>query len=332
MDVYPPNGPNRPSNSDERSGESTLRHGVPLLALAGLLVTLATLDGQTGRTAYGQELERDFLDEPVASARSSETLLDWAVGPSDWESPAVERDRMVTDRPHVSEATSTVGLGRIQLETGYTYFSDREGGTTRTMHSFPEPLLRWGVLAEWFELRLGYNYLSEIERPAGGGRVSRAGSDDMLLAAKVALAKQRGVLPDLTIFPQFRLPTGSPGVTANRVLPGVNIAYSWAITELLEIECNTVFNMKVDDAGHDYLETLQTLNIEYDLSERWLGFTEFLAFMPASSIAAVPEYYFHYGIQRFITPNLQFDIHSAVGLNRSADNLAFTGVGLSWRY
>ncbi|HND53359.1 MAG TPA: hypothetical protein PLV92_13205, partial [Pirellulaceae bacterium] len=99
MDVCHPNGPNRPNKSDERTGTPSLRHGARMLALAGLLVTLAALDEPAGRTAYGQEFERDFLSEPAAAGRSSETLLDWAVGPSDWESPAVEHDRMVTDRP-----------------------------------------------------------------------------------------------------------------------------------------------------------------------------------------------------------------------------------------
>ena len=33
-------------------------------------------------------------------------------------------DRIVTDRPHLAEAASTVGLGRVQVENGYTFYVD----------------------------------------------------------------------------------------------------------------------------------------------------------------------------------------------------------------
>jgi hypothetical protein len=261
-----------------------------------------------------------------------ESLFEWTVGDPNWISPAVERDRIVTDRPHISEATSLVGLGHIQLETGYSFFSDGAGGTQSQTHSFPEPLLRWGILAEWFELRLGYNYLIETQNPAIGPKTRQAGSEDMLLAAKLALAKQRGWLPDLTVFPQTRLPTGAEVFSADQVLPGVNIAYSWAVNRIVELECNTVFNKKRDDQGHYYVETLQTANVEYDLGDRWMAFTEYLAFMPSSSLSARFEHYFHIGVHYFVTPNFQIDLHSAVGLNEAADNLAFTGIGLSWKH
>ncbi len=259
----------------------------------------------------------------------AESLFSWRESP--WESPAVERDRLVTDRPHLCEATSLVGLGRVQLETGYSFFNDDDGGNRSQTHSFPEPLLRWGIFAEWFELRLGYNYLSQAEKPAVGPTARVSGSDDFLVAAKVALFKQHGWLPDFTVFPQLKVPTGSPGITAGEPLPGVNLAYSWAVTEVIEIECNTVLNRRRDDASDFYLEVFQAVNFEYDLGDRWLLFTEYAAFVPSGSDIAPFQHYFHYGAQYFITPNVQVDVHSAVGLNRAADNLAFTGIGLSFR-
>src|SRR4029078_8191702 len=95
-------------------------------------------------------------EEPEQSKRK--TLLTW-----NFEKPEKEDepkdDRIVTDRPHFSEASSLVGLGTVQLETGYSYFPDVSGGTVVQTHSFPEPLLRAGIFAEWFEFRLAYNYL-----------------------------------------------------------------------------------------------------------------------------------------------------------------------------
>lgn len=265
--------------------------------------------------------------------QAQDALFDWRVGDPNWQSPAKESDRLITDRPHVSEATATVGKDRIQLETGYTFFLDRNAGIETTRHSWPEPLLRWGLFADWFELRLGTNYLQETQSTLL--RRSRlSGMDDMLVASKIALVKQRGLLPDFTIFPQLRIPTGDRDWTGDKTLPGVNFAYSWAVTPLIEIECNTVFNRKrADDGVNIYTEQLQTINVEYDLSERWLGFTEFLFYQPwANDPIVAPTNYFHTGLQYFITPDLQFDIHSAVGLNRAAENLAFTGCGLCVRW
>lgn len=284
-----------------------------------ILFTILTCDV----TAFAQDWEEVKQERP-------DTLFEWRIGNTEWESPAVEYDRLVSDRPHVSEATHLVGLGRAQLETGYTYFRNG-GGTVSQVHSFPEPLLRIGMFAEWFELRLGYNYLAQYDRTGGGPLVRTSGSEDMLLAAKVAFAKQRGILPDLTIFPQLRIPTGSPAITAGECLPGVNIAYSWAVTRLIELECNSVFNRRIDDTGNFYVEYLQTANVEYDLGEKWMGFTEYLLFCPIAAVDAQHQHYFHAGIQYFVTPDFQIDLHSAVGLNTAATDLAFTGIGFCFR-
>src|SRR5689334_14418556 len=52
--------------------------------------------------------------------RGPKTLMHWAgAAPSEHEGAS---DRLITDRPHFAEAASLVGLGRVQIETGYTYF------------------------------------------------------------------------------------------------------------------------------------------------------------------------------------------------------------------
>lgn len=285
------------------------------LATAILSLTLAAV-------GYAQE---DETSEKV------EALLQWQIGDPNWESPAVEYDRLVSDRPHISEATALVGVGRAQLETGYSYFLDKQSGTTTETHSFPEPLLRVGMLADWFELRLGYNYIAQYDRTAGGPRIGTSGSDDMYLGAKVALAKQVGILPDLTLIPQMRIPTGSRSITNGQVMPGLNVAYSWAVNSFIELECNSVFNRRLDGTGHYSAEYLQTANLEYDLGERLMGFTEYLVFTPISSTDAAHQHYFHGGIQYFVTPDFQIDLHSAVGLNSAATDLAFSGIGFCFR-
>jgi hypothetical protein len=135
-----------------------------------------------------------FGDELVLSdlsPRGPKTLLKWNLAEqSDRTEQTQEEDRIVTDRPHFSEASSLVGLGVTQIETGYSFFLDKQDGVTTRTHSFPEPLLRAGILAEWFEFRLGYNYLAQSISSPTAGNSTLSGSDDLYLAAKLALVEQ----------------------------------------------------------------------------------------------------------------------------------------------
>ncbi len=240
-------------------------------------------------------------------------------------------DRIVTDRPHLAEAASTVGLGRVQVETGYTFFVDGSEGTTTELHSYPETLVRAGLFQEWFEFRVQYNAFSEaVAGPAG--RSFLQGSDDLYLGAKVALAAQAGILPELTIFPQMRVPTGSPAYTADEVLPGMNFVYAWRVGERMEIEVNTNVNRRRNpDAAGFYTEYLQTFNFEYDLGPRVMLFNEFVVFAQVGGVGVPQQAYSHGGLHWFLRPNLQVDVHAAVGLNEAAADF-FGGSGLSWRW
>jgi hypothetical protein len=268
------------------------------------------------------------------AARGPRKLLEWSGHPDDDASAGEEGlygDRIVTDRPHIAEAASTVGLGRVQVETGYTYYSDTAGGTRVQTQSFPEPLFRIGLFREWFEFRVQYNYLHEQTDTATTRSVVQ-GSDDLYLGAKLGLVEQSGLLPELTIFPQMRVPTGSPGFNAEEVLPGMNFVYAWRVGERLEIECNTNVNKRRDpNLGGFYTEYLQTFNFEYDLIEQIMLFNEFVIFSPVGSQAVPGQAYSHAGLHYFVLPNLQIDVHAAVGLNEAADDF-FGGSGVSARW
>ncbi len=262
---------------------------------------------------------------------SPKTLFRWSLA-SDHHDEAEHEDRIVTDRPHVAEASSLVGLGVVQIETGYTYFRDTDRGIVTQTHSFPEPLLRAGVFAEWFEFRLAYNYLVEQTSTIGGPSTRFSGSDDFYVGAKLALTEQAGWLPEIALFPQARVPSGSSAFTNSQVLPGFNLAYSWKVNDWLEIEANTLLNRRRDDADHFYTEFSQVVNLEYELTKRVGAFTEWIVFAPCGALTAQTQHYFHGGFVYFVNNNIQLDIHSGVGLNRAASNLAFTGVGFSIRF
>ena len=103
----------------------------------------------------------------AADARRSKSLLEWMFGRNrhinEKEEPE-EEERLDPDRPHLPEASTTVGKGRIVLESGYTF---TQKGSSFSSHAYPEALLRIGLFADWFEFRIGQNFLSQEHTLAG---------------------------------------------------------------------------------------------------------------------------------------------------------------------
>ena len=79
-----------------------------------------------------------------------------------------EEEGLDPDRPHLPEASTTVGKGRIVLEFGYT-FTGKD--STFSSHAYPEALLRIGMFADWLEFRVGQNFLSQAHTLMEFGRV-----------------------------------------------------------------------------------------------------------------------------------------------------------------
>jgi hypothetical protein len=278
--------------------------------------------------AQGESTAFDRVDQSLPGQRS--TLFSWGE-----ESPSTtdEVTPIVTDRPHLSEASSLVGLGVWQIESGYTYFVNDSGSDRTLTSSFPETLLRAGLFVPWFEFRLGSNFIGQRIWGPDGKADSNGGFDDLYLGAKLAFFEQKGWLPEVAIFPQTRVPVGQRELTDNAWLPGFNLAYSWVITDWLELECNTQLNRRREETGGFYAEIIQTANIEYQLTKKLGAFTEWFGALPdgADDSSTGPIHYFHAGLAYLITFNIQFDVHAAAGLNEHSEDF-FVGSGLSARF
>lgn len=244
-------------------------------------------------------------------------------------------DRLTSDRPDFTEASSTVGLGRVQLEAGYTYSRDRANGVTRQAHSYPEALLRIGLFAEWFELRLGQNWANEKSRgPTAGDRSSANGAEDLYLGVKLGLSEQSGCLPEMALILQATVPTGADVFSTRQVMPGFNFLFSWEVIEdCLSLGGSFQMNRARDDSDHFFLEVAQSLTVGYTLAENLTAYTEWFAFYPSSAVdpGAKPQYYLNGGFQYYFTDNFAADIRAGVGLNRHADDF-FAGTGFVVRY
>ena len=263
-------------------------------------------------------------DEPA-------TLFEWS-GCCEEEDDGDEPDTIETDRPDFTEASTTVGRGRVQFEMGYTFTEDNDGVTRTSNHSYPELLIRIGLFREWFELRIANNMAGET-LATGGISDSDGGMEDMYLGCKIALSPQCGWLPEMALMLQMTVPTGADDFTDDEVLPGLNWLYGWDVTEHISCGGSTQGNRARDDGGHFYTEFAQSMTIGYGLTDRLGAYTEWSAFFPHSALApdTKPQHYFDGGFTYLVTDNFQLDIRGGVGLNDAADDY-FVGSGLSVRF
>jgi hypothetical protein len=253
------------------------------------------------------------------------TLLQWSYGTSFTGGPDLN-EPLVTDRPDFTEASSTVGRGVLQMESGYTYIFDKDAASQTISHSYPEVLLRYGVFAEWLELRIAQNVASEDD-----GIVRNAGAEDLYLGFKIGLTPQEEIFPEMAVVPQMTVPTGEGAFTADEVLPGVNWLYGWDVTDFIATGGSTQFNRTLDEVtAAAYTEWAQSWTVNYSLAERLGGYTEWFALFPHSADTARPEHYFDGGFTYLISNDVQLDIRAGVGLNEAADDY-FVGLGLSIR-
>ncbi len=236
---------------------------------------------------------------------------------------------LVADRPDFTEATTTVGLGVFQFEFGYTFGLDRDDGNSVRGHSFGEPLLRVGVMADWLELRLAAGPV--VQRIESDGRAaSDTGMEDLYLGVKLALSEQKGLIPAIALLPQATVPTGSDGFSSDRVLPGVNLLYSWDAAENLSLAGSTQVNRAVGDADEGYAEWAQSVAAGVGLGARMGVFGEWFAFFPSDPDAAQPEHYLNTGLSWLLSDDFQWDIRVGFGVNGPAEDL-FAGTGVTLR-
>jgi hypothetical protein len=293
------------------------------------------------------ENEKNQKDDQAKPAKSPKALMEWAV-PKSNEKEGKEKNgdngngengedesekRLDPDRPHLPEAASTVGLGRVILESGYTYTS--KGPAFLHQNSYPEALLRIGMLAEWFELRISQNFLNQKNIPGSGQPPSVNGAQDMEIGFKLAVTEQKEFMPEAAIIFQTSVPSGSSGVSNDSVLPGVNWDMGWEIIkDCFGMETVTSANGARDYANHTYVNFAQGTTLTFDLTRKLEMFTEYDLFVPMGAIspeATHPQHYIVGGFVYFLNNNFEIDIRAGVGLNDHASDY-LVGTGFAARY
>ncbi len=304
------------------------RRVVLLSALAGMVAIGISPMAQ----AQCDECDGDECDEEPSSygpcaCKPRGTLFQWSYGTSFGGGPPGPDEGLVSDRPDFTEASTTVGRGVFQIEGGYTYFKDKSDGTEVRTHSFPETLFRYGVLADWLELRLAWNYGVEDTLAPGTPTSSINGATDLYLGIKLGLTPQEGILPEMALMPQMTVPTGGSAFTNDETLPGLSWLYGWDVNDFISTAGSSQINRRIDDgSGDEYLQYAQSWTVGYSLTDKLGAYTEWFALIPSGAETLKAEHYADGGFSYQFTNNFQVDIRAGVGLNEEAQDV-FTGAG-----
>jgi hypothetical protein len=288
-------------------------------------------------------------DEPAN--KSPAKLFSWAIGnrelgqslddPEDLDEGEIE-----TDRPDFTQNRRTVGRGVAQVESGLTYLRGRNGSYSD--YSFPETLLRVGVVADWLELRLSQNFASDRTTEIDGRSVGKTGAQDLVIGTKLALTAQRGWLPEMGMIVHTSIPTGSAGFMSPMLLPGLNWLYGWDITKRISLSGSTQAYKTtdlvplptsrggisaLDHVQHAFIVVAQSYSLEYEVTDKLTPYFEWFALFPSGAMDPTknPQHYLDTGFTYKVTRNIQLDARAGMGLSPHSTAL-FAGSGLSVRF
>jgi hypothetical protein len=254
-----------------------------------------------------------------------------------------------TDRPDFTDAVYSVGKGVTILETGYTYHKFSSAAQRLSTRQLPESLLRYGITNE-FELRLKWpGYLMTDSRdPTTGAHTSTFGSQDIDVGFKYEIIQQRGWLPMTTLVSGIFLPTGSRGLSANRVQPHFNIVAGWGFRRWLYLKwqtgadfLNATTTQPISSVGSSVpaFTSIQTpqnswhdsLSLLTQWTKRVGAFHEWFLISGTGAGDTRAANYLDMGLYLYATPNIQFDARIGTRLSNRVHE-TFTGVGFSGRW
>lgn len=284
------------------------------MSIHGLLVRLSLA------CADSVALERNKHAEPTIASSAAQEL-----GP------------LVSDRPDVTESAETIPPGHVQLEGGYTFTYDREGGDRVREHAAPELLLRWG-LVENVELRFGWDgYLWSDESVIGESRSRRLtrfentseDAADIALGAKAEFTEGDAMWPRLAGLFTVSVPSGGGGATSGDVDPEFKLLWSRDLKDKVGISGN--FGMaSVTEDGRRFAQGSASLSLSFAMDDRLGLYVEYFGLYPDEKESDA-SHSANGGLTYRVTDDFQIDARLGAGLNEQADDF-FAGVGFAWRF
>ncbi len=237
---------------------------------------------------------------------------------------------IVTDRPDQTEASSTVGKGVLQIETGFSFMTEGyaiPGGLiTPTTEgrlqqvALPNTLWRLGV-SKRFELRLvtqpelQKTYVDDVETNKVFGVA------DLQVGFKVNILEKKEGRSEIGFLSHLVVPTGTEGISGGEY----GVINKLAVTHSLSENHNLAWNIGYDYLGTGNGDLFYSLSWAISLTEKVGVYLEPYGFVTDLDILVFNA---DAGFTYLINNNLQFDYSFGLGIT---EDMNYHAVGLSVR-
>ncbi|MBC3845636.1 transporter [Winogradskyella echinorum] len=233
-------------------------------------------------------------------------------------------DIIVTDRPDATEASSTVGKGTLQFETGGLYESFEKNNIKSENYTYNTMLIRYGILDN-LELRLGWDFVEGTTKVNGNKLDNVAsGLSPLLFGVKIDIAEEKDGMPEIAlighVFPVFSASTDfRPETTA--------VDFRFSLSHTLSEKSSLGYNIGAQ-WGNDSPEAaaIYTLAYGYSITDKFGFYAELYGDLPEDNSA---NHYWDAGFTYLTCNDLQFDVYFGTSITEGQDLLL--GMGLSYR-
>lgn len=223
--------------------------------------------------------------------------------------------KIVTDRPDQTEASSIVPFRSLQIESGFLLqYKDNSLGKFRSVAA-PNTLFRFGATT-WFELRV----VSQIESNKYD-LIKSEGMSDLEIGTKIQLLRpELDRTLEIAILSHLILPTGTQSLTNDSYGSMNRLCVSYDVTSNSSLGYNIGYNYRGNNKG----DITYSLSYGINVTRKVGIFIE-----PYGEITdlKIHEANFDAGFTYLIKNNLQFDFSFGLGINHKMN---FVGTGISW--
>lgn len=235
-----------------------------------------------------------------------------------------ELGALVTDRPDATEASSTVGKGILQIETGGFYDAFEENSIKSENYTYNTTLVRYGILDN-LELRVGWDFTEGVTK-VNGNKLSNvtSGFSPLLLGVKIDIAEEKDGMPEIAlighVFPLF--------TSAKDYRPETTgVDFRFSISHTLNEKSSIGYNIGAQ-WGDDSSEAaaIYTLAYGYSITDKFGFYAELYGDLPEDNKA---NHYWDAGFTYLVSNNLQLDTYFGTSITKGQDILI--GLGASFR-
>ena len=238
------------------------------------------------------------------------------------------QEEMATDRPDQTEASSTVGQGVLQVETGVvfskvTYPQFNGGSSTEKVRDYGTTLIRYGVFDN-IELRLA---TALTDYPFGMfARIT--GLNPLAMGVKIDIHPEQGLRPELAFIGHLTFPwIGDENLVPEYVASDFRFSLSHTLSDRFSLGYNVGMAW---DGVNPQGSFLYTIALGAGITGPVSGFVELFGEIPEEGNFAHNA---DIGLTMLLNPDLQLDASYGFNLyNRDVSKTQFLNAGISARF